>query len=60
MANRWVLEDGSGFWQLEDASGYWLLDNRPTLYSLTDFQAVVVEASGISVTDRTLPWGAIK
>lgn len=26
MADRWQLEDASGFWQLEDGTGYWILE----------------------------------
>lgn len=29
MADKWLLQDGSGSWQLQDASGYWILQLQP-------------------------------
>lgn len=28
MADKWLLQDGSGSWQLQDASGYWILQQQ--------------------------------
>lgn len=29
MADKWALEDGSGFWTLEESADYWILEENP-------------------------------
>lgn len=40
MADKRLLEDGTGYWALEDGSGVWLLEGTPAVKAIAGFQAL--------------------